>query len=82
MKYYNVEVCRLWLNAKGQTALTSKARTIGYYRDCFNWGSKIELGICLRFTTSLHNTWHYPRYKAIPELRRNGMNGACPIATL
>ena len=26
---YNVEVCRLWLNAKGQTALTSKARTLG-----------------------------------------------------
>ena len=37
------EVCRLWLNAKGQTAVTSMARTIGYYRDCFNRSSKIEL---------------------------------------
>lgn len=78
MNFDKVEVCRLWLNAKGQTALTSKARTLGYYRDCFNWGSPIEL----RNMTDVHhiiaNTWHYPRYKAIPELRRNGMKGALP----
>ncbi len=56
------EVCRLWLNAKGQTALTSKAKSMGYYRDCFNWGSDIEL----RNMTDVHhiiaNTWHYPKY--------------------
>ena len=75
---YNVEVCRLWLNAKGQTALTSKARTIGYYRDCFNWGSEIELRNMSDVHHIIANTWHYPRYKAIPELRRNGMKGALP----
>ena len=78
LRYYEVEVCRLWLSAKGQTALTSKARTIGYYRDCFNWGSPIEL----RNMTDVHhiiaNTWHYPIYKTIPELRRNGMKGTVP----
>ena len=75
---YNVEVCRLWLNAKGQSALTSKARTIGYYRDCFNWGSEIELRNMSDVHHIIANTWHYPRYKAIPELRRNGMKGALP----
>ncbi|MFG6425996.1 MAG: PcfJ domain-containing protein, partial [Muribaculaceae bacterium] len=75
---YNVEVCRLWLNAKGQTALTSKARTIGYYRDCFNWGSEIELRNMSDVHHIIANTWHYPRYKAIPELRRNGMKGTLP----
>ena len=78
MRYYEAEVCRLWLNVKGQTALTSKARTIGYYRDCFNWGSDIEL----RNMTDVHyiiaNAWHYPRYKAIAELKRNGMKGTLP----
>lgn len=78
LKYYDVEVCRLWLNSKGQTALTSKARTIGYYRDCFNWGSKIELRNMSDVHHIIANTWHYPRYKAIPELRRNGMKGTLP----
>lgn len=78
MKYYEVEVCRLWLNAKGQTALTSKARTIGYYRDCFNWGSDIELRNMNDVHHIIANTWHYPKYKAIPELRRNGMKGTLP----
>lgn len=71
----NTEVCRLWLNAKGQSALTSKARTIGYYRDCFNWSSKIELRPMSDVHHIIANTWYYPRYKAIPELRRNGMSG-------
>ena len=72
------EVCRLWLNAKGQTALTSKARTIGYYRDCFNWCSDIELRNMSDVHHIIANTWYYPRYKAIPELRRNGMCGSLP----
>ncbi|MDE5821047.1 MAG: PcfJ domain-containing protein [Paramuribaculum sp.] len=78
MSWYKVEVCRLWLNAKGQTALTSMARTIGYYRDCFNWGSKIELRNMSDVHYIIANTWCYPIYKAIPELRRNGMKGRLP----
>ena len=74
----NNEVCRLWLNAKGQTALTSRARTIGYYRDCFNWCSDIELRNMSDVHHIIANTWYYPRYKAIPELRRNGMCGSLP----
>lgn len=72
------EVCRLWLNAKGQTALTSKARTIGYYRDCFNWGSDIELRGMSDVHHIIANTWVYPRYKVIPELKRNGLKGSFP----
>lgn len=78
MDIINSEVCRLWLNAKGQSALTSKARTIGYYRDCFNWSSKIELRPMSDVHHIIANTWYYPRYKAIPELRRNGMSGTMP----
>lgn len=78
MQSSEVEVCRLWLNAQGQTALTSKARTMGYYRDCFNWGSDIELRNMSDIHHIIANAWHYPRYKTIPELRRNGMKGALP----
>ena len=72
------EVCRLWLNAKGQTALTSKVRTLGCYRDCFNWGSTIELRNMTEVHHIIANTWHYPKYKAIPKLKRNGMKGTLP----
>ena len=78
MEWYKVEVCRLWLNAKGQTALTSLARTLSYYRDCFNWGSKIELRNMSDGHLVIANTWVYPIYKAIPELRRNGLKGSLP----
>ena len=78
LRYYEVEVCRLWLNAQGQTALTSKARTIGYYRDCFSWGSPIELRNMSDVHHIISNAWVYPRYKGIPELRRNGLKGSLP----
>lgn len=78
LRYYEVEVCRLWLNAKGQSALTSKARTIGYYRDCFSWGSPIELRNMSDVHHIISNAWVYPRYKIIPELRRNGLKGSLP----
>lgn len=78
MKSTNDEVCRMWLNAQGQTAVTSRTRTIGYYRDCFNWSSEIELRGMSDVHHIISNAWHYPRYKAIPELRRNGMKGALP----
>lgn len=32
-----MEVCRLWLNADGRMAVTSRARTLGWYVDSFNW---------------------------------------------
>ncbi len=35
MRTFCVEVCRLWINDKGKTALTSLRRTLGIYRDCF-----------------------------------------------
>lgn len=72
------EVCRLWLNANRQTALTSRKRTLGYYRDCFDWGSKIELRAMSDVHHIIANTWTYPKYKTIPELRRNGLKGSLP----
>ena len=38
-----MEVCRLWLNAEGRMAVTSRARTLGWYVDSFNWCTEIDL---------------------------------------
>lgn len=39
------EACRLWLNAEGKVAVTARARTLGYYVDCFDWASEITLNL-------------------------------------
>lgn len=78
MEAFCNEVCRLWLDSKGKTAVTSLARTLGYYKDSFSWASSIEL----RSMTDVHwvisNTYVYPYYSVIPKLRRNGMKGRLP----
>ena len=72
------EVCRLWLNSKGKISLTSLRRTLGYYQDCFDRTSSIEL----RKESDVHwiisDTYVYPHYSVIPTLRRNGMVGKLP----
>ena len=75
---HNMEVCRLWLNVDGQTALTSKRRTLGYYQDCFDWRSRIELRGMSDVHHIIANAWVYPRYNAIPILKRNGLKGMLP----
>lgn len=73
-----VEIFRLWLNAKGQTALTSKNRTLGHYLDSFNWASPIELKSGISETHFIiSNTYVYPRISLIAELKRNGMTNDC-----
>lgn len=72
------EVCRLWLDSKGQTAVTSRNRTLGYYLDSFNWESPIELKAGISDThLVISDTYVYPGMSLIPELRRNGMSGDC-----
>lgn len=73
-----MEVCRMWLNANGQTAVTSRTRTIGYYMDSFNWASGIELKNTSNVHWTIADTYVYPHYSVLPELRRNGLKGKLP----
>ena len=67
------EVCRLWLNAEGKVAVTARARTLGYYVDCFDWASKISLKRPNEVHWLIADTYVYPHYLLLPELKRNGM---------
>lgn len=73
-----MEVCRLWVNADGRMAVTSRARTLGWYVDSFNWCTGIDLKILSEVHWVISDTYVYPRYKVLPELRRNGMKGRLP----
>lgn len=74
LKVACVEVCRLWLDCKGHSALTSKRRSLGYYQDSFNWSSKIELRSMSETHIVISECYVYPRYKVIPALKRNGFD--------
>ena len=73
---WQMEVCRIWLNKDGKTAVTSRTRMLGHYMDCFNWLSDIELRNLTNVHWVISNTYVYPNYSTTRELRRNGMRGA------
>lgn len=64
--------------SKGSMALTSRKRNMGYYMDCFNWSSDIELRSMADVHWVISDTYVYPHYSTIPQLRRNGMRGFIP----
>lgn len=72
------EACRLWLNAEGKLAVTARARTLGYYVDCFDWASEITLKRPNEVHWLIADTSVYPHYRLLPELKRNGMKGKQP----
>lgn len=67
------EVCRLWINKEGKTAVTGLKRTLGYYVDSFNYGSEIELRQMNDVFSHISDTYIYPKFRLIPELKRNGL---------
>ena len=58
-----MEVCRLWLNAGGRMAVTSRARTLGWYMDSFNWCT----GIDLKLLSEVH--WVISEHIRLPTLQ-------------
>lgn len=72
------EACRLWLNAEGKLSVTARARTLGYYVDCFDWASEITLKRPTEVHWLIADTYVYPHYRLLPELKRNGMKGKLP----
>lgn len=78
MDFYYDEVCRLWLNAKGQVAVTSRMKARGYYQDSFSFASLIELRRMSDVYMVISDTYTYPHYSVLPELRRNGMKCKLP----
>lgn len=78
LETWQMEVCRLWLNKDGKTAVTSRARVLGHYIDSFNWFSGIELRNMTEVHWVISGCPVYHRYSATRELRRNGMRGRLP----
>ena len=74
LKVSNTEICRLWINSNGQTALTARKRSYGYYLDNFNLDSDIELRSMSDTFWVISDCAVFPQYKVLPELKRNGFS--------
>ena len=72
--YWIRETVRYWLDETGKSAVTGLRRTLGRYQDCFAW-SDIELRNDSNVYQYIADCDVYPRYTAIPRLRRNGLKG-------
>lgn len=72
------EVCRLWMDSTGQTAVTSRKGTCGLYIDSFDLGSPIELRAMKNVHRMIADMNLCPAYRVIPELRRRGVRGKLP----
>ena len=74
-----MEVCRMWIDEQGKTAVTALKRCLGRYLDSFIYDNTLEL----RKPNNVYdyiadNTFTYPRYRALPIFRRNGLYGTFP----
>ena len=61
-----------------QVGCHGKSKDIGYYVDCFDWASKISLKRPNEVHWLIADTYVYPHYLLLSELKRNGMKGKLP----
>lgn len=70
-----LEIGQYWIAPNGKTALVAIQRTMGWYLDCFAFGSPLEIRKDNDTYRHISDQYLYPNYKVIPELKRNGFNG-------
>lgn len=67
------EMFRMWIDKEGHSAVTGLRRNMCYYNDIFSWTSDFELRRLNETYISLADSYVYPVYRLIPELKRNGL---------
>ena len=70
-----LEIGQYWIAPNGKTALVALQRTMGWYADCFAFGSPMEIRKDSDTFQFIADQYLYPKIKVIPELTRNGFDG-------
>lgn len=71
-----LEIGQYWMDVSGEVTIVGLKRTMGWYLDCFAFGSPMEIRKDKKEVfRHLSEEYLYPRYKVIPEIRRNGFDG-------
>lgn len=70
-----LEIGQYWIAPNGKTSLVAIQRTMGWYLDCFAFGSPFEIRKDNDTYQYIADQYLYPKIKVIPELTRNGFDG-------
>lgn len=70
-----LEIGQYWIAPNGKTSLVAIQRTMGWYLDCFAFGTPMEIRKDNDTYQHIANQYLYPKIKVIPELTRNGFDG-------
>lgn len=70
-----LEIGQYWIAPNGKTALIAIQRTMGWYLDCFAFGSPMEIRKDNDTYRHISDQYLYPKFKVIPTLTRNGFDG-------
>ena len=70
-----LEIGQYWITPDGKTALVALQRTMGWYADCFAFGSPMEIRKDSDTFRYIADQYIYPKVKVIPALTRNGFDG-------
>ena len=70
-----LEIGQYWVAPNGKTALVAIQRTMGWYLDCFAFGSPMEIRKDNNTYRHISDQYRYPKVKVIPALTRNGFDG-------
>lgn len=70
-----LEIGQYWITPDGKTALVALQRTMGWYADCFAFGSPMEIRKDSDTFRYIADQYIYPKIKTIPALTRNGFDG-------
>ena len=70
-----LEIGQYWIAPNGKTALVAIQRTMGWYLDCFAFGSPMEIRKDNDTYRHISDQYLYPKFKVVPALTRNGFDG-------
>ena len=66
-----LEIGQYWIAPNGKTALVAIQRTMGWYLDCFAFGSPMEIRKDNDTYRHISDQYLYPKFKVVPALTRN-----------
>ena len=71
-----IEIGQYWIDRHGFATVVGLQRTLGLYRDCFAFGSPLEIRKDNDAFQHIADQWVYPRIKVTDTIKRNGFKNS------
>lgn len=71
-----IEIGQYWIDKYGHATVVGLQRTLGLYRDCFAFGSPLEIRRDNDAFQHIADQWVYPRIRVTDTIKRNGFKNS------